>query len=130
MPREEVEELLLHNTRNENDEWVGEQFCKGSWIFMQLAAIGPHRVCRRGALDQHWKGRLLGLKKRKVEGMAAIVQHVYSLLDIHVCSDGEKKGFKSNCNIMTPLFILLKICPITSNISIIFCDRHLSIFFN
>ena len=53
MPREEVEELLLHNKRNENDECVGERFRKGSWIFMQPAAIGPHRVCRRGVLDQH-----------------------------------------------------------------------------
>ena len=130
MPREEIEELLLHNTRNENDEWVGERFCKGSWIFMQPAAIGPHRVRRRGVLDQHWKGRLLGFKKKRVEGMVAIVQHVYSLSDIHVRSDGERKGFTSNCKILTPLFILLKICPVVSNISIFFCNRHLSIFFN
>ena len=97
---------------------------------MQSADIGPHRVRRRGVLDQHWKGRFLGFKKNKIEGMVAIVQHVYSLLDIHVCFDGERKGLTSNCKILPPLFILLNICPITSNISIIFCDRHLSIFFN
>ena len=99
MPKQEIEELVLHNTRNENDEWVGEQFHKGCWIYMQPAVIGPHRVRRRGVLDQDWKGRLLGFKTKKVEGMVAIVQHVYCLSDIHLCSEGERRGFTSNCKI-------------------------------
>ena len=109
MPKQEIEELVLHNTRNENDEWVGEQFHKGCWIYMQPAAIGPHRVRRRGVLDQHWKGRLLGFKTKKVEGMVAIVQHVYCLSDIHLCSEGERRASLQIVRSKVTLFIFLKI---------------------
>ena len=133
MPKEEVEELVLHNTRNENDEWVGERYHKGCWIFMQPAAIGPHRVRRRGVLDQHWKGRLLGFKRNKVEGMVAIVQHVYSHSDIHLHSQGDRKGFTSNCNFLNHIVYLLQIVvPLfTTDFPLFFSPyRHISIYFS
>ncbi|MCO5610053.1 hypothetical protein L7F22_064288 [Adiantum nelumboides] len=51
---------------------------------MQPSASGPHRVRRRDVLDRHWKGRLLGFKQKN-DGMVAIVQHVYTIADLHIC---------------------------------------------
>ncbi|MCO5615157.1 hypothetical protein L7F22_069446 [Adiantum nelumboides] len=50
---------------------------------MQPSASGPHRVRRRDVLDRHWKGRLLGFKQKN-DGMVAIVQHVYTIADLHI----------------------------------------------
>ena len=38
-PRDEMEEILLHNTRDANGAWVGETFRKGDWIFLQPSAM-------------------------------------------------------------------------------------------
>ena len=79
---------------------------------MQPTAIGPHHVCRRGVLDQDWKGRLLGFKKNNVEGMVAIVQHVYSLSNIHFYSEGEQRGFIIKLSdIESSIYIIKKFVP-------------------
>lgn len=96
-PKEEIEELVLYNTRNDIGEWVPHVFKKGSWVFMQPSAIGPHRVRQRGSLDHHWKGRLLGFKKDKKNGMVAIVQHVFSIPNMHLHQENQQKAFPSNC---------------------------------
>ena len=41
-PRDEIEEILLHNRRDDDGAGVGERFKKGDWIFVQPSAIGPH----------------------------------------------------------------------------------------
>ena len=56
--RDEIEEILLHNTRDANDACVGETFRKGDWIFLQPSAIGRHQVQQRGVMEYHWKGNL------------------------------------------------------------------------
>lgn len=130
MPKPEIEELVLHSIRNDNGKWVGEQFHKGCWIYMQFSAIGLHRVCRRGVLDQYWKGRLLGFKNKKVEGMVAIVQHVYSILNIHLCFEHERRSFILNCKIFYCIIMFLKIYVYLLLILSFSSYRYLPIYFN
>ena len=97
-PREKVEELLLHNTKDEHGVWMPTRFGVGAWVYMQPSSKGPHRVRQSGNLLHHWKGRLLGFKQSK-EGLVAIVQHVYNLGDLHV--QGQRPRFSSNCKYNT-----------------------------
>ena len=113
-PKQEIEELVLHNTRNDGGEWVPQMFRKGSWIFMQPSAIGPHRVPQRGTLEHHWKGRLLGFKKNKDNGMVAIVQHVFSIPNMRLRQENRWKAFTSNCKLLKCYLSL--------------CDEYLTIF--
>ena len=90
-PREKVEQLLLHNTKDEHGGWAPTRFSVGSWVYMQPCSKGPHRVRQPGNLLHHWKGRLLGFKQSKKEGLVAIVQHVYTLGDLHI--QGQQPRF-------------------------------------
>ena len=93
-PRDEIEEMLLHNTRDANGAWVGETFRKGDWIFLQPSAIGPHRVRQRGVMEHHWKGHLQRFKKLSNGNLVAIVKHVYTPQDIYI---RQQTRFPCNC---------------------------------
>ena len=101
-PKQEIEELALHNTRDDSGAWVPKVFKKGAWIYMQPSAIGPHRVWQRGTLDHHWKGRLLGFTKDKNNIVVAMVQHVFSIPNMHLRQDNQRKPFPSNCKLLEP----------------------------
>ena len=100
--KQEIEELALHNTRDDSGAWVPKVFKKGAWIYMQPSAIGPHWVRQRGTLDHHWKGRLLGFTKDKNNIVVAMVQHVFSIPNMHLRQDNQQKPFQSNCKLLEP----------------------------
>ena len=76
--------MMLYNTRNLEGAWIGQQFQIGDWVYMQPSAVGVHRVRCRHVLEQHWKGRIMSFKTSKEDGVVALVQHIYSLSDIHL----------------------------------------------
>lgn len=93
-PKDEIEEISLHNKKDNDGAWVQEAFRKGSWVFLQPFAIGPHRVRQRGVMEHHWKGRIQRFKKSSNGDLVAIVQHVYSARDIHL---SQQTRFPCNC---------------------------------
>lgn len=94
-PREHVEALMLHNTKDEHGDWASTRFEVGAWVYMQPSSKGPHRVRQLGNMLHHWKGRLQGLKNTKKEGLVAMVQHVYTQGDLYIHS--QRPRFPSNC---------------------------------
>ena len=63
-PKPIIQSMVLHNSNNEEQQWVPQVFQEGAWVYMQPSAIDPHRVCERANVDLHWKGRLLDFKSR------------------------------------------------------------------
>ena len=113
-PKDEVERVFLYNTRDSSGEWVPQVFNKGAWVFMQPAPTGSHCVRDRGNLDQHWKGRLLGFKDHRVNGMVAIFKHVYSMPNMCL-RQTNPTTFPSNCkfslfNVIKDICIGLRVC--------------------
>lgn len=77
-------EYDVYNTKDADGNWTKESFKKDSWVYMQPSATGPHKIRDRGNLEHHWKGRILGFKVTKDEGVMASVQHVYNDADINL----------------------------------------------
>ena len=96
-PREKINSMVLYNTKNNEEAWVGQHFQVGDWVYMQPSAVGVHRVRGRHVLERHWKGRIVSFKTSNENGVVAVVQHVYSLSDIHLWPQRNALKFHCNC---------------------------------
>ena len=76
-PKPIIQSMVLHNSKDEEQQWEPHVFQEGAWVYMQPSAIGPHRVRERANVDLHWKGRLIGFKQVRDKGTVAIIQHVF-----------------------------------------------------
>ena len=72
-PKPIIQTMVLHNSKDEDQQWEPQIFQEGDRVYMQPSAIDPHHVRERANVDLHWKGRLLGFKHVRDKGTVAIV---------------------------------------------------------
>ena len=96
-PKPIIQSMVLHNSKDEEQQWEPQVFQEGAWVYMQPSAIGPHRVRKRANVDLHWKGRLLGFKQVREKGTVAIVQHVFMFGHMRLRGNTNSRDFPCNC---------------------------------
>ena len=96
-PKRIIQSMVLHNSKDEEQQWEPHVFQEGDWVYMQPSAIGPHRVRERANVDLHWKGRLIGFKQVRDKGTVAIVQHVFMFGHIRLRGVTNPRDFPCNC---------------------------------
>jgi len=71
--RQEINAMVLYDSRNVEGARIGQHLQKGDWVNMQPSTIRVHQAKCQDAVEKHLKGRIVGFKTSKEEQLVAIV---------------------------------------------------------